>query len=142
MSDFILTEGDMALFMPVFGAAIVTPKPGEMKGSGPGTLQGKKLCVAGDEGKVSVPGCTYMTPQYSVPGTGTLKISALAGNQTAKKTNTGGKPVLLKGAKFTASFEVQSPAQQPTPNGPVPDSTPKYSGSGNFATKNTLLKGT
>jgi len=29
-----------------------------------------------------------MTPQYSIPGTGTLKIAALAGNQKATKTQT------------------------------------------------------
>jgi hypothetical protein len=28
-----------------------------------------------------------MTPQYSIPGTGTLKIASLASNQKAQKTN-------------------------------------------------------
>ena len=74
------------------------------------------MCVDGDEKKVEVAGCSYyMTPQYPIPGTGTLKIAALAGNQKATKTSTGGKAVLLKGGNFTASFEVQSPAKQPPP---------------------------
>jgi len=75
MPDFILIEGDKANFLPNFGAAIVVVQPGDLKGSGPATLTGKKLCVDGDEKKVSVPGCSYMTPQYSIPGTGTKEDS-------------------------------------------------------------------
>lgn len=143
MADFIIIEGDEAIFMPNFGAAIVIVQPGTMSGNGPATLGGKKLCVEGDEKDVSVPGCTYMTPQYSIPGTGTLKIDALAGDQKATKTHTGGTAVLLKGSNFTAKFEVQSPAQQPPPGpgSPIPDSMTQYSGSGMFMTTNIKFKG-
>ena len=142
MADFILLEGDKANFLPNFGAAIVIVQPGDLNGSGPATLNGKMVCVDGDEKNVSVPGCTYMTPQYSIPGSGTLKISVLAGNQKAKKTNTGGKAVLLKGSIFTAKFEVQSPAKQPPPGPgpPIPDATPQYSGSGMFITTNVKFQ--
>ena len=143
MADFILVEGDKANFIPNFGMAIVVVQPGELKGSGHATLKGKKICVDGDEKQVSVAGCTYMTPQYCIPGTGTLKIDALAGNQKATKTKTGGKAVLLKGGSFIAKFEVQSPAQQPVPGGPpVPDATPNYSGMGMFITTNMKFQGT
>ena len=143
MPDSILLEGDKALFMPNFGAAIVVVQPGDLKGSGPATVNGKKICVDGDEKKVSVPGCTYMTPQYCIPGVGTLEIDALAGDQKASKTKTGGAPVLLKGGNFTAKFSVQTPAQQPPPGpgGPIPDSTAQYSGSGMFLTTNLTVKG-
>ncbi len=143
VGDLVLVDGDKALFLPNFGAAVVVVQPGTLVGSGPATLKGKAMCVAGDEAKVSVPGCTYITPQYSIPGVGTLKIAALAGNQKAKKTQTGGKAVLLKGAEFTATFEVQSPAQQPPPGpgSPVPDATPQYSGRGSFVTTNTTFQG-
>ncbi|MCK9395296.1 MAG: hypothetical protein M0Q44_06880 [Methylobacter sp.] len=143
MLDSILIEGDKAMFMPNFGAAVVVVQPGDLKGSGPATINGKKICVDGDEKKVSVPGCTYMTPQYCIPGVGTLEIAALAGNQKATKTNTGGKPVLLKGGNFTAKFSVQTPAQQPPPGpgSPIPDSTPQYTGNGMFITTNVLIKG-
>jgi hypothetical protein len=143
MPDFMLIEGDKAMFLPTFGAAIVIVKPGDLQGSGPATLQGKKVCVDGDEKNVSVPGCPYMTPQYSIPGTGTLKINALAGNQKAQKTQTGGKAVLLKGGQYTATFEVQTPAQQPPPGPgpPIPDATPQYSGQGMFLTTNTKFRG-
>lgn len=137
-------EGDQALFMPAFGAAVVVVQPGIMKASGKSTITGKKICVAGDEGDLSVPGCVYMTPQYSIPGTGTLKISALGGDQQSKKTKSGGKAIIVKGSTFTAAFEVQSPAKDPTPmstgGAPIPDATPKYSGSGNFMTTNMKFK--
>ena len=143
MADFILIDGDTVMFLPAFGAAVVIVQPGKLEGSGPATIGGKKIGVDGDESKVSVAGCAYMTPQYSIPGTGTLKISALAGDQKAKKTQTGGKPVLLKGGNFTAKFEVQSPAQQPPPGpgSPVPDATAQYSGNGMFITTNTKFSG-
>jgi hypothetical protein len=144
MEHFILIDGDQVNFLPTFGAAIVVPQPGKLEGSGPATLKGKKVCVDGDESKVSVAGCTYMTPQYCIPGSGTLKIDSLAGDQKAQKTKTGGKKVLLKGKKFTAKFEVQSPAKQPPPGPgpPIPDPTLRYSGNGTFITTNTQFKGT
>jgi hypothetical protein len=83
-----------------------------------------------------------MTSSHPIPGSGTLKIAALAANQKARHTQTGGKPVLLKGAMFTAKFEVQSPAQQPTPGGPVPDPSPQYSGQGQFITTNLKVSAT
>ncbi len=141
MPDFILVEGDKASFLPTFGMATVVVRPGALRGSGPGTLAGKKVCVDGDEGTVSVPGCPYTAPPYVVPGIGTLEIAAVAGDQKAKKTRTGGQPVLLKGSQFTASFGVDSPAQQPGPP-PVPDPTPSYSGQGMFVTTNSKLRGT
>jgi hypothetical protein len=142
MSDFVLMDGDQAVFLPAFSPAVVVVQPGKLSGSGPATIQGKPICVDGDESSVSVPGCAYITPSHPIPGTGTLKIAALAGNQKASQTQTGGKPVLLKGAMFTAKFEVQSPAQQPTPGGPVPDGSPQYSGQGQFVTMNTQVSAT
>jgi hypothetical protein len=144
MSDFILIHGDEAIFLPNFGAAIVVPRPGKLKGSGPGTLKGKRLCVEGDEDQVSVPNCSYMTPAYCIPGMGTLWIAALGSDQKAKKTKTGNKAVLLKGTQFDATFEVQNPAKQPPkgPGPPIPDATPKYRGKGMFTTTNTIFTGT
>jgi hypothetical protein len=143
MLDSILLEGDKAVFLPNFGAAVVVVRPGNLTGSGPATIKGKLVCVDGDEKKLQVSGCTYCTPQYSIPGVGTLEIAALAGNQKATKTNTGGKPVLLKGSNFTAKFSVQTPAQQPPPGpgSPIPDATPQYSGNGMFIPTNVLVKG-
>lgn len=146
MTDFILADGDTAMFLPTFGVAVVIVRPGILKGSGPATLGGKKLCVDGDEKKLTVPGCTYMTPQYSIPGLGTLSIESLAPNQKATKTQTGGKAVLLKGTQFTAKFEVMTPAMQPPAPpaipSPVPDAMRSYTGMGMFITTNLKFQGT
>jgi hypothetical protein len=142
MSDYVLIDGDKAIFAPSFGAATVAVQPGTLCATGPATLGGKKLCIAGDEKSVSVPGCAYFTASHPIPGTGTLEISAIAGDQQATKTRTGGTPVLLVGSTFTAAFSVQNPAKQPSSAGPVPDPTPRYSGSGSFKTTNVKLKGT
>ena len=135
MADYIVIDGDQAIFMPAFGAAMVVVQPGQITGSGKASLQGKLICVEGDEASVEVPGCAYMAGAFSVPGAGTLKIDALGGDQVAEKTNSDGKPLILKGSTFTAKFEVQSPAQMPPPAS-TPDSMTEYSGSGMFVTTN------
>jgi hypothetical protein len=142
MSDLVLVDGDTATFLPAFGAAMVAVRPGALSASSPASVGTKKICVAGDETSVSVAGCSYCTPQYSIPGTGTLKISQLAGDQKARTGTAGGKAVLLKGSLFTAVFEVQAPAQQPPPGpgAPIPDTTTRYSGRGSFTTANTAVR--
>ena len=142
MTDFILTTGDLAMFNPTF-QAIVTVRPGNLVGPGKDKVNGKIVCVDGDEKKGVVPSCPYMTPQYSIPGMGMLTIESLAGNQKAQKTKSGGKPVLLKGGSFKAKFQVMMPAQQPPPgpDSPIPDATPQYSGGGTFITTNIVSKG-
>jgi hypothetical protein len=96
----------------------------------------------GDEKNVAVANCTYKTAKHPIDGKGTLKITALAGNQKSTKTRTGGKAVLLKGGSFTASFEVQTPAQPPAGSPLPPDPMLKYSGQGTFETTNTKFQGT
>lgn len=142
MADFILTTGDLAMFNPMFGQAIVTVLPGNIMGSGKSMINKKLVCVDGDEKTVIVPGCPYMTPIHNIPGMGILSIDSLAPNQKAQRTKSNSKPVLLKGGSFKAKFQVLVPAQQPTPAGPVPDATPQYSGTGTFITTNFRVKGT
>ncbi|NER47636.1 MAG: hypothetical protein F6J92_13220 [Symploca sp. SIO1A3] len=142
MADFVLIDGDQVIFNPAFTPATVVVQPGKITGSAQQTYQGKKICVAGDENSVSVPGCTYMTPVYSIPGTGTLKIEDLGADQKAKEAKCSGKPVLLKGSVFTATFQVQQPAQMPPPGpgSPTPDPMPQYPGTGNFITTNMIFQ--
>jgi hypothetical protein len=115
-----------------------------MQGTGKTTITGKKVCIVGDEGNVSVPGCMYMTPQFSIPGVGTLKIDALAGDQQSQKTKSGGTKIIIKGSMFDAKFEVMTPAQDPSTipasGAATPDSTASYSGKGNFMTTNMKFK--
>jgi hypothetical protein len=140
--DFVLLDGDQALFLPNFGTATVVVQPGRLTGSGPMKSAGRRVCVDGDEGSVIVPGCLYMTPQYSIPGSGTLAISSLASDQLAPTSTAGGAKMMVKGSGFTAKFSVQVPAMQPPPGpgSPIPDATPVYSGSGWFQSSNIILK--
>ncbi len=144
MADYVLIDGDTAVFMPSFGAATVVVQPGTLAGSGPPTIGGKPICIEGDESSVSVPGCMYMTPQHSIPGVGTLEIKALASDQVATKTTIAGTPVMLKGGNFEAVFKVDSPAMQPPPGpgSPIPDSSPDYSGQGMFINSNQTIRAT
>jgi hypothetical protein len=144
MTDFVLITGDTVMFNPTFGQAIVVVQPGTLNGTGKDNVDGKLVCVEGDEATVRVLGCAYQTPQYSIPGVGMLSIASLGADQTAKRTKAGGKAVLLKGSVFNAKFEVMVPAQQPPPgpSSPTPDSTPQYSGTGSFVTTNVRVQGT
>jgi hypothetical protein len=139
--DYALVDGDQAVFLPSFGAAIVVVRPGTLRGSGATTLNGRKLCVVGDEAGVSVPGCLYMTPSCPIPGSGTLAIAGLASDQRAQAANTGQVLLLLVGGQFEARFSVQQPALQPTASGsPVPDPVTQYSGFGRFTTTNSKIR--
>ena len=142
MADFILITGDKAMFNPNFGQAIITVRPGDLIGTGKDKINQKLVCVDGDEKKVIVPGCPYITSQYSIPGTGMLVIESLAANQKAQKTKSSGKPVLLKGGQFQAKFTVMVPAQQPSTPSPISDPNPQYSGTGTFISMNQIVKGT
>lgn len=140
MLDFILKTGDLAMFIPTFPPAVVTVRPGQLIGSGKATINGQIICVDGDEKKVIVPGCPYITPVYSIPGVGNLLITSLAPNQRAIRTKSGGKPVLLKGGTFQAKFQVVTPAQIPSVF--TPDSMLQYAGFGTFITTNMRTKAT
>ena len=144
MADFVIIDGDQALFLPIFEGALVAVKPGTITGSGPATIGSKPICIEGDESSVSVPGCMYLTPQYLIPGTGTLEIKALDSKQVAEKTTVEGTPVILKGQMFEAVFKVDNPAQMPPPGPgpPTPDSSPDYSGKGMFINSNLKVKAT
>lgn len=137
--DTVLIDGDQAMFLPVFGAAVVVVQPGTLRASGEATVGGKKVCIEGDERSVSVPGCMYVTAQHPIPGTGTLEIASLADSHKARTMRSAGTPVLLLGGQFDARFKVQSPAQQPTAGPPVPDASTSYSGQGRFVSTNPRL---
>jgi len=139
--DFIIVTGDQATFSASFPPATVVPMPGVITGSGQATVNGAMTCVQGDEASVQVPGVTYISPPFTIPGTGTLTIASLGPDQIAQKTTYVSKPAILKGSTFTALLSVVAPAMQSTPGGPVPDPVPMYTGTGQFVTANTTSKG-
>ncbi len=140
--DHVLIDGDQAIFLPTFGAATVVVRPGQLRASGPAKRGGKALCIVGDESSVSVPGCMYMTPQFVIPGIGTLEIAALADDQKARDSRSGNTLLMLVGSQFDARFKVNAPAMQPPPGPgkPIDDPTAQYDGKGLFVTTNTKLR--
>ena len=144
MTDFILTTNDQAIFdepPAEFGLTIVIAPPGILQGSGNATINGKTICVEGDEKKIIVP-CTYTTSVYTIPGNGELSIKTLAPNQKAIRARSNGRHLLLKGDTFSAQLQVLRPAMEPTEPIPTPDTTLQYSGTGFFNTTNRTTKAT
>ncbi|MEM8639443.1 MAG: hypothetical protein AAGG51_11590 [Cyanobacteria bacterium P01_G01_bin.54] len=138
MSDFILIDGDKAKFLKSsFLPADIAVRDGQLTASGKGNLEGKAVCIEGDEATVIVQGCAYSTPSFStVKGVGLLKIKALGSDQVATKTNSLDTPILLKGSLFDAEFKVIVPAQQLVGTALQPDSQLTYDGKGQFETSN------
>ncbi len=141
MLDSILISGDQAIFIPTFGKAMVVVRPGILTGTGRAKVQGRNICLEGDEKTATVIGCPYTSPPFVTPGAGTLSIQSLAPNQRARRVKSKGKSVLLKGITFIAKFQVLLPATQPTIP-PKPDLTLQYSGMGTFMNTNLRAKGT
>lgn len=137
-ADFVVKTGDLATFNPNFGTAIVLVAPGNITGSGRFKVDGQLVCVQGDEASVSVPGVSYVSPPFTVPGVGTLTIQSLGADQLGQKTSSSQKPVILKGSMFTAQFQVTTPASQPSAGF---DPVPLYTGTGQFVTSNVRSKG-
>jgi hypothetical protein len=139
--DYIVIDGDAAVFEGQFGLAKVEVQDGTMVGSGHGTIDGAPICVEGDEGDVIVGPVPYATQIHSIKGAGMLTIDSLGSDQLASQTTTGGAKVILVGTKFNAKFAVSIPAQQPG-SPPVPDNTTDYAGFGSFETTNEAFRGT
>ena len=135
--DFIIVTGDMiqvTIPPPTIVPQLMAPVP--LVGTGQNVLVGgKPICLEGDELPPSLKApMPYTAPPFVTPGTGTLEITLMPNNKTAQTEN--GKKILVKGATFTAKFNVQTPAQQPTPGGPVPDPVAVKPGTAQFITTN------
>lgn len=114
MMSLIVVDGDGLIFEPLFGPRTVTIiGPATITGSGQATIVNKKVCIAGDEKKVSL-SATYTMPGFANPGTGTVTISQLDSSQEAKGS-TSGAALITKGLQFDARFTPQTPAANPPP---------------------------
>jgi hypothetical protein len=121
-ADFIIKTGDMlqvTVTPPALVPQLAAPIP--LQGSSTSLqIAGAFACLVGDELPAAIKGpLTYTSPPFVTPGTGQLQVILLPTNMSTQTQN--GKPILLKGQTFQALFQVQSPAMQPTPGGPVPD---------------------
>jgi hypothetical protein len=134
MSDYILIENDIAIFLPNFGEAIVTPRPGIMQASSKMTIQNQKVCLEGDEKNLLVISCPYFTTVFSVPGLGNITIKSLDDSHISKLIQVTNKAVLRQGGQFKANFQVITPAVNPA-SGSI-DTILQYEGQGQFSTNN------
>lgn len=122
MADFIIRTNDMiSITVPPPAIVPMLAAPIPLIGTGTTVLVGgQPVCLQGDETPPSIMGpMPYTAPPFVTPGTGTIDIELLPDNLSMKSIQ--GKPMILKGATFFAQFNVQTPAMQPTPGGPVPD---------------------
>jgi hypothetical protein len=122
VDGYIIRSNDMIQITvppPAVVPQLAAPIP--LIGSGTTVMVGNQpICLEGDECPPSIKGpLTYTAPPFVTPGTGKINIELLPDNLTMTTEN--GKKIILKGATFFATFDVQTPAQQPTPTGPVPD---------------------
>ena len=135
-SDTIIMDGDEVEFsIPLISVNEKTT----IKASGKTTINGKKICVDGDEKSVEIPNCDYILGSF-VGGKGTLKIKQLVPNQLTKKAKSGNKSIILKGKPFIAQFDVTKPGAAPPNN--TPDPVPFYIGLGKFKPNNEKIKAT
>ena len=138
MADRIVIDGDQVTFQPTFALAQVTVAPGIISGTGK-SVAGQPICVEGDEKSVKVIGCMYITPQFPVPGMGTIRIDKLAIDQLSILTKDQGKKIITRGSGyFMAKFEVLTPATNPPTAGT--DAMTSYPGSGNFISTNSKVR--
>lgn len=136
MSSLVVIDGDALKFETNFGANMVTPTaPCLIQGSGEADITNKKICVLGDESKVSI-AATYTKSTHPTPGTGTITIAALAADQQALFVTTG-TAVIVVGSQFTARFTPGSPAMDPQGK-PDPNMGPAQ-GTGTFINSQTFV---
>ena len=136
MSSLVVIDGDALKFETNFGANMVTPTaPCLIQGSGEADITNKKICVLGDESKVSI-AATYTKSTHPTPGTGTITIAALAADQQALFV-TAETAVIVAGSQFTARFTPVSPAMDPQGK-PDPNMGPAQ-GTGTFINSQTFV---
>ena len=140
MGSKVIIDGDMiqiSINAPCIVPQLASPVP--LVASGFSKVTDKVVCVEGDELPPSIKSpLVYMSGGYTIPGTGTVKVTLNDDNKTSVAKDKD-KKMLLKGSTFQAEFDVQSPAQMPTPAGPQPDPMSKYTGTAKFITTDTVV---
>lgn len=141
VDDYLIKTGDLlrvSMAPPTMVPALQAPVP--LLGSSRDVLVcGAPVCLRGDELPIvlRVP-LPYTAAPYTNPGTGKLTLTLLPANTTRLTEN--GKPLLVKGKKFIATFTVTTPATQSTPDGPVPDPVSAKEGTAEFVTTNDSVR--
>ncbi|MCG1040899.1 MULTISPECIES: hypothetical protein [Burkholderiaceae] len=135
MSDWIVVDNDPVMFEPMFGNRVVTViGPVVIRGTGGATIDGRRICIVGDEKKVQAQ-ATYIAGPF-VGGQGRVMILQLLPNQQAPLCTTGA-PMIIKGQQFSARFIPTVPA---TNSSGAPDPMMPSIGKGRFITTQLLAR--
>lgn len=140
MSSPVVIDGDALNFETKFGANIVTPPVlCQIQGSGEADITNKKICVLGDESKVSIE-ASYTKSTHPTPGMGIITIVALAADQQAMFV-TAGNTVIVVGnnSKFTACFTPTPSSPAMDPNGNPDLNLEPTQGTGTFINSQTFV---
>lgn len=137
MSNWIVTDGNELKFDPQFGPNWVTPtEPCLIHGSGEASILNKKICILGDERRISI-SATYTKPPYQTPGTGKITLTRLAADQQMAFVQAK-KPVIVVGSQFTAQFTPSTPATDPQGK-PDPDVAKPITATGKFINSQSFV---
>ncbi|EOX8980482.1 hypothetical protein ACPW6J_003618 [Enterobacter hormaechei] len=139
MSSLVVIDGDALTFNPQFGDITITPPPRpRISGSGEASIGGKKVCIVGDEERVTFTVDYIRTPFVASPGKGLLTIKKLAPDQQAASAKAPAPaPMILVGSQFTTQFQPTVPAQDPQGK-PDPNMGPAQ-GTGTFINSQTFV---
>ncbi|WP_299259825.1 hypothetical protein [uncultured Aquimarina sp.] len=134
--DMIIMDGDTVEFSAMAPTTLIPPiLKTVIKASGKTTINGKKVCVEGDEKKVEI-SCPYVMSPF-MGGVGTVTIKQLGSDQLTKKTKSGNKRVILKGSILQAELTVDVKGKDT--NG-LEDPIATYQVQGKLIPANTKIK--
>ncbi len=119
MADPVVLDGDLVTVKPPqdTGATytLVPPAPLKVTGSSPHVrVGGRAACLPEDIEKTLTAAFTYITATFTTPGGGTISFTLKEANKSQKAEDTaagGGKPLVLSGTEFVATFAFEKPAQ-------------------------------
>jgi hypothetical protein len=138
--DYIICNNDMiqiTIDPPTICPLLTSPVA--LVASGISTVNDMAVCLQGDELPPSLQApMPYMSGAYTVPGMGTVSVT-LASSNTTQNAQDSGKPMLLKGQTFQATFTVSAPATSPPPAS-TPDPVASKTGTAQFITTNTVTQ--
>lgn len=113
MSNPVVIDGDTLTFNPQLGEITITPPPQpRIRGSSEASIEGKKVCIVGDEEQVLFTVDYIKPPFVASPGKGTLTIKALAFDQQVAFAMAPSSMILV-GSQFTTQFQPTIPALDP-----------------------------
>jgi hypothetical protein len=138
MSDYVLIDGDKAIFRPRSARPLVVVQPGKLAASGPATLGGARRLRRRRREQRVVPGCMYMTPAHD-------PRHRHPRDRRPRRRPQGPEDEAPAASRCSSSAAPSPPASRsrappsshrPAPAAPIPDAAPEYSGSGFFVTTN------